>query len=57
MVASKTVDDLGRVQIPKAMRQELGIKAGDTVFVYIDYNGNIVIKTEKNHLEMRANDG
>lgn len=46
-MACKVVDDLGRVQIPKAMRKMLGIKAGDTVEVFVNRQGDVVIQFAK----------
>lgn len=46
-MSCKVVDDLGRVQIPKAMREMLGIKAGDTVEVFVNRNGDIVVRFAK----------
>lgn len=48
-IATTLVDDLGRVKIPKAVRQETGLKPGDTVEIFYDKNRNIVafrLKTE-----------
>lgn len=53
MIADKTVDDLGRVQIPKAIREELGIEAGDKVLVFINSNLDIVVSAVK----QEADDG
>ena len=47
MATLKTVDDLGRVQIPKAIREELGIVAGGKVLVFINKDWDIVVRAVK----------
>jgi AbrB family looped-hinge helix DNA binding protein len=40
----RSVDDLGRVVIPKEIRRNLGIKDGDPLEISITRNGEIVFK-------------
>lgn len=40
----RRIDDLGRIVIPKAIRQELGIKEGEPLEIFKDDNNNIVLK-------------
>ena len=35
----RTVDDLGRIVIPRDVRRKLGLKSGDTVETFIDVAG------------------
>ena len=38
----RTVDDLGRIVIPRDVRRKLGLKSGDTVETFIDVKNQIV---------------
>ena len=43
----KQVDDVGRVLIPKAIREEAGLKAGDTVEITVkEVNDKCIITLE-----------
>ena len=51
-VIQKTIDDLGRVQIPKHIREKYGIKPGDSVIltgIEDDTAFKIVIRKESNN--------
>ena len=43
----RRVDDLGRVVIPKVIRQELGITVGEPLEIFIDNDGGVVFKKYK----------
>lgn len=38
----RTVDDLGRIVIPRDVRRKLGLKSGDTVETFIDVKNQII---------------
>lgn len=40
----RKIDDLGRVVIPKEIRKNLRIKEGDSMEIYIENSGDIVLK-------------
>lgn len=40
----RRIDDLGRVVIPREIRQTLKIREGDPIEIYIDKNGGIMLK-------------
>lgn len=40
----RKIDDLGRVVIPKEIRKNLRIKEGDSLEIYIENSGDIVLK-------------
>ena len=40
----RRIDDLGRIVIPKEMRKNLRIREGDPLEVFIDQEGNIVLR-------------
>jgi len=39
----KTIDDLGRILIPKAVREAMGWEKGTQIAVYVCENGNGVL--------------
>ena len=45
--ATRTIDDLGRIAIPKEMRQKLGIEPGDHLKVRIDDAAGAVVITKE----------
>ena len=45
---ARRVDDLGRVVIPKHIRQQLNIQEGDAFEIWLDDNNNIVLKPYEN---------
>jgi len=49
-LGTKTVDELGRVIVPKEVRQLKGWKVGDKI-TFCNYNGIIVIETWGNEHE------
>ena len=40
----RNVDDLGRIVIPRAIRDKLGISAGDKLMILADSNDSITLK-------------
>lgn len=40
----RKIDDLGRIVIPKEMRKTLRIREGDTLEIYVERNGEIILK-------------
>lgn len=44
MGITKRVDDLGRVVIPKEIRENLGIKEGTPMEITVNEDGNIILK-------------
>jgi AbrB family transcriptional regulator (stage V sporulation protein T) len=40
----RKIDDLGRIVIPKEIRKTLKIREGDTLEIYVEKNGEIVLK-------------
>lgn len=40
----RKIDDLGRIVIPKEMRKTLRIREGDSLEIYVERNGEIVLK-------------
>ena len=40
----RSVDDLGRIVIPKEIRRTICIKEGDPIELYLDEEGGIVLK-------------
>ena len=60
-LGTKTVDDLGRIIIPRKVREAKGWNMGNKLTFY-NYNGVIVIETcgqthEPGHLTEQAQDG
>ena len=45
-VEERSIDDLGRIVIPKGIREKLGIKENNCLDIYID-GDNIIIKKAK----------
>lgn len=43
----RKIDDLGRVVIPKEIRKNLRIREGDSLEIYIESSGDIVLKKYK----------
>ena len=43
----RRVDDLGRVAVPKELRQNLGIKEGTPMEIMVDDEGSIILKKHK----------
>jgi len=50
-LGTRTIDDLGRVILPKEVRQAKGWKKGDAITFY-NINGDIVIKQEEPNEEL-----
>lgn len=40
----RKIDDLGRIVIPKEMRKTLRIREGDALEIYVERNGEIILK-------------
>ena len=40
----RRVDDLGRIVIPKVIREKLGIEDGEPLEIFIDKDGGVVFK-------------
>ena len=40
----RKIDDLGRIVIPKEIRKTLKIREGDTLEIYVEKNGEVVLK-------------
>ena len=40
----RRIDELGRIVVPKELRRTLRIREGDSVEIYVDENGNIVLR-------------
>lgn len=40
----RLIDDLGRICIPKAIREQLGWQGQDPLEFYLDENNNLVLK-------------
>lgn len=40
----RKIDDLGRIVIPKEIRKTLRIREGDTMEIYVEKNGEIILK-------------
>ena len=40
----RKIDDLGRIVIPKEMRKTLRIREGDSLEIYVERNGEIILK-------------
>lgn len=43
----RRIDDLGRIVVPKALREKYEIKEGDPMHFFIDNEGNIILKKYK----------
>ncbi len=44
---TRRIDDLGRIVIPKGIRQELGIQDYDPLEIYISDEGDVLLKNIK----------
>ena len=44
IIATRRMGTRGRLQIPKEVRDKLGVKEGDLILFLEDYRGNIIIK-------------
>lgn len=40
----RRLDDLGRIQIPKAVRERIGLEEGDPLVIFFGSNGEIILK-------------
>ena len=40
----RKIDDLGRIVIPKEIRKTLKIREGDTLEIYVERNGEVILK-------------
>lgn len=40
----RRIDDLGRIVIPREVRRSLKIKENDPLEIYVDKEGNIILK-------------
>ena len=40
----RKIDDLGRIVIPKEIRKTLKIREGDSLEIYVERNGEVVLK-------------
>jgi stage V sporulation protein T len=47
----RRIDDLGRVVIPKMIRQELKLEEGDPMEIFIGENGEIILRKYVPELE------
>lgn len=56
---TRRVDDLGRIVIPRDIRQTMGIRVGDPLEIFVDEDKNLVCfqkyDVEKNYLEELKN--
>lgn len=43
----KRIDDLGRLAIPKKIRDELNINAGDCIELSVNHKNHIILKKSK----------
>jgi AbrB family looped-hinge helix DNA binding protein len=50
----RRIDDLGRVVIPKEIRRAFQIKEGDSLEIYIERNGSIILKPYRKSWEEYA---
>ena len=48
----RRIDDLGRVVVPKEIRRTLKIREGDSLEIYTDREGEIILKKYSPMLEM-----
>lgn len=46
----RRIDDLGRVVIPMEMRKLKGIRTGDSIEIFTDNEGNIILKNMNHYL-------
>ncbi len=53
-IRHSTVDEKGRVLIPEAFRKELGIEAGDVLFVNMDESGVLRYARAENPFDILA---
>lgn len=40
----RRLDDLGRIQIPKEVRERVGLEEGDPLAIFLGPNGEIILK-------------
>lgn len=53
----RRIDDLGRVVIPKAVRQKVGLAEGDPLEIFIDKDGAVILrKYNPSETEDKKND-
>ena len=50
------IDDLGRVVIPKEIRQSLGIREGDSLEIFVDNGGVRLIKYQPEEIKKILDD-
>ena len=53
-IRHSTVDEKGRVLIPEAFRKQLGIEAGDVLFVQLDESGALRYARAENPFDILA---
>lgn len=47
----RRIDDMGRIVIPKEIRRQLSIKETDSMAIFTDTEGNIILKKYNPNLE------
>lgn len=52
----RRIDDLGRVVIPKEIRQNLGIREGDSLEIFVDNGGVRLIKYQPEEIKKILDD-
>ena len=55
IIATRTIDELGRIILPFELRKKLGISSHDKMDVYIDTNGDVVLKKSPSRCVIRKN--
>ena len=50
----RRIDDLGRVVIPKAIREQLNIQAGEPIELFIDEDNNIILSRLYNRYKLEV---
>lgn len=48
VVTARKIDELGRIVLPKELRDEYALKCGEEIDICID-NGNIVLRKSEEH--------
>ena len=52
---SRTIDDAGRLTVPKEIRDNIHIKEGDYVDIHVDEDDNIIIRKQKEDIPRKIN--
>jgi len=55
IIATRTIDELGRIILPFELRKKLGISSRDKMDVYINTNGDIVLKKSRSQCVIHKN--